>query len=245
MRERSTDNEISTSVSDDRRNFRSQSDSRIVDELDRVLALSPRPSHPLSPRSPQSVPQSVNASMARDALSGSVHGRPLDGMGRSQHGMGRSQHGVGIRVGIDRRPRPPGDLLDELDKTDKSIRSKKGPSPPREGHPNGEAHGEDAGTDESVDRFARLVNGIPRKTSVLGTSINGRSAVDMEYKLDKLSLSLHLDPACIRHSSKLSPRTASDLADGSGFPNHSEHHRRRPSYMETTRSSNKKFGPDK
>ena len=243
MRERSVENEISSSVSDDRRNFRSQSDRRIVDELDRALALSPRQPHPLSPRSSQSAP--VHASAARDALSGSIHGRTLDGMGRSQHGMGRSQHGVGMRVGIERRPRPSGDLIDELDKMDRSVRSKKTSSPPLEGRPKDEAHGEGAGTDESIDRFARLVKGVPRKTSVLGTSINGHTAVNMEYKLDKLSLSLHLDPACIRHSSKLSPRTASDLADGNGFPSHSEHHRRRPSYMETTRSSNKKFGPDK
>ena len=72
----------------------------------------------------------------------------------------------------------------------------------------------------------------------MGVSINGLTVADMDQKLDKLSQSMHFDPACRRHGSP------PDHADG-GMSSKSEHPKRAPSYMETTRSSNRKFGLDK
>jgi serine/threonine protein kinase len=205
-----------------------------------------------------------SARAASDSPPVTLNRRAEDGLGRSQHGLGSSQHGLGsIRVGIERRSRLTDDLMDELDKAGSSRLDRVGsarldrmgsirlpslssarkddPSPRDEHSRSGK---EDAKEDRGGDRFAMLASALStRKPSSLALSVHGMTAASIDEKLDKLSASLHHDPACLRLSSRATPRV-SDL-DAGGMPSHSEHLRRRPSYMETTRSSNRKCGADK
>ena len=203
----------------DRRHVRSQSDSQIADELDKIL---------MSPR--HLLPLTVPSGRAADALTASIHWRAhLSSMEQSQHG---SQHAGISKVSLESRRLKSDSLIDELDKVRSTLRYAKSSSPTSiERLPEGEANGE--GPKDSLDRFARLVTGTPRRKSALGTTMNGQITVSMESKIDKIMHSLQLDPACIRTAS-------SDPTDGSSEPD-----RRRPSYMETTRSYNRKIGPDK